>query len=151
LPTKIANDEGFQQLLWTDAKEHRYIEESGTMNVVFVINGVIVTPSEDSDTILRSVVKRSVIDLAKHWGLPVEERRIAVDEIIQALRNGHLDEAFGAGTAATIAPIARIGFRGEIFDLPLANGRGVSARIKTYLDGIKHGDVPDELGWCTAI
>lgn len=147
-PAKLANDEGFHQLIWTDGKEHRYIEESGTMNIVLVIDGVIVTPSEDSDTILRSVVKRSVVDLAKHWGLPVEERRISVEEVIQAIREGRLSDAFGAGTAATIAPIARIGYRGEIFELPPVATRAISTRIKAYLDGIKSGDVADELGWC---
>jgi branched-chain amino acid aminotransferase len=151
LPTKLANDEGFQQLIWTDGKEHRYIEESGTMNVVFVIDGTIITPSEDSDTILRSVVKRSVVDLAKHWGIPVQERRISVEEVVSAIREGRLEDAFGAGTAATIAPIARIGFRGEVFDLPPVSGRLVSNRIKAYLDGIKHGEIPDELHWCVEI
>ena len=147
-PAKLANDEGFHQLIWTDGKEHRYIEESGTMNIVLVIDGVIVTPSEDSDTILRSVVKRSVVDLAKHWGLPVEERRISVEEVVAAIREGRLSDAFGAGTAATIAPIAKIGFRGELFELPPVATRAISTRIKAYLDGIKTGDVADELGWC---
>jgi branched-chain amino acid aminotransferase len=151
LPTKLANDEGFQQLIWTDGKEHQYIEESGTMNVVFVIDGTILTPSEDSDTILRSVVKRSVVDLARHWGIPVQERRISVDEVIRAIREGRLEDAFGTGTAATIAPIARIGYRGETLDLPPVSERIVSKRIKAYLDGIKHGDVPDELNWCIEI
>ena len=151
LPTKLANDEGFQQLIWTDGKEHKYIEESGTMNVVLVIDGTLITPSEDADTILRSVVKRSVVDLAKHWGVPVQERRISVDEVITAIREGRLEDAFGAGTAATIAPIARIGFRGEVFDLPPVADRVISKRIKAYLDGIKHGDVPDALNWCVDI
>lgn len=150
-PAKLAHDEGFHQLIWTDAKQHRYLEESGTMNLVLVIDGVVLTPSEDSDTILRSVVKRSVVDLAKHWGLPVEERRISVEEVVTAIREGRLTDAFGAGTAATIAPIARIGFRGELFDLPPVESRAVSNRIKAYLDGIKSGDVADELGWCVDI
>lgn len=150
-PTKLANDKGFHQLIWTDCKEHKYLEESGTMNLVLVIDGVIVTPSEDSDTILRSVVKRSVVELAKHWGLPVEERRISVEEVILAIREGRLTDAFGAGTAATIAPIAKIGYRGEVFELPAVATRLVSKRIKTYLDDIKSGDCEDELHWCVNI
>ena len=150
-PTKLANDEGFHQLIWTDGKEHKYIEESGTMNLVLVIDGVILTPSEDSDTILRSVVKRSVVDLAKHWGIPVEERRISVEEVVLAIREGRLTDAFGAGTAATIAPIAKIGFRGEVFELPALETRAVSKRIKAYLDGIKTGECADELGWCVEV
>lgn len=150
-PTKLANDEGFHQLIWTDSKEHKYLEESGTMNLVLVIDGVIVSPSEDSDTILRSVVKRSVVELAKHWGMPVEERRISVEEVVQAIREGRLTDAFGAGTAATIAPIAKIGYRGEVFDLPPVAERVVSNKIKAYLDGIKTGDCADELNWCVEI
>ncbi len=150
-PTKLANDEGFHQLIWTDSKEHKYLEESGTMNLVLVIDGVIVSPSEDSDTILRSVVKRSVVELAKYWGMPVEERRISVEEVVHAIREGRLTDAFGAGTAATIAPIAKIGYRGEVFDLPPVAERVVSNKIKAYLDGIKTGDCADELNWCVEI
>jgi len=150
-PTKLANDEGFHQLIWTDSKEHKYLEESGTMNLVLVIDGVIVSPSEDSDTILRSVVKRSVVELAKYWGMPVEERRISVEEVVHAIREGRLTDAFGAGTAATIAPIAKIGYRGEVFDLPPVSERVVSNKIKAYLDGIKTGDCADELNWCVEI
>lgn len=121
------------------------------MNLVLVIDGVILTPSEDSDTILRSVVKRSVVDLAKHWGLPVEERRISVEELVAAIRDGRLQDAFGAGTAATIAPIAEIGLRGERFALPPVETRTLSTRIKAYLDGIKSGAIADELGWCVEV
>ena len=92
-----------------------------------------------------------MVDLAKHWGIPVEERRISVQEVVQAIREGRLTDAFGAGTAATIAPIARIGFRGEVFDLPAVETRAVSKRIKAYLDGIKSGEVADELGWCVEV
>ena len=150
-PTQRAIEQGFQQLIWTDAKSHEYLEESGTMNLMMVIDGVLLTPSEDSDTILRSVVKRSVVELARHWGIPVEERRISVTEVITAIREGRLSEAFGAGTAATIAPIAKIGYRDELFELPAPETRAVSLRIKAYLDGIKSGDCPDELSWCVDV
>jgi branched-chain amino acid aminotransferase len=147
-PTQLAHEQGFDQLIWTDSHQHEYLEESGTMNLVLIIDGVLISPSEDSDTILRSVVKRSVVELAKHWGLPVEERRISVTELVAAIREGRLSDAFGAGTAATIAPIAGIGYRDELFELPALETRSVSRRIKAYLDGIKAGDMKDELGWC---
>ncbi len=147
-PTQLAHEQGFDQLIWTDSHQHEYLEESGTMNLVLIIDGVLISPSEDSDTILRSVVKRSVVELAKHWGLPVEERRISVTELVAAIREGRLSDAFGAGTAATIAPIARIGYQDELFELPALETRTVSRRIKAYLDGIKAGDMKDELGWC---
>lgn len=150
-PTQLAHEQGFDQLIWTDSHQHEYLEESGTMNLVLIIDGVLISPSEDSDTILRSVVKRSVVELARHWGLPVEERRISVTELVSAIREGRLSDAFGAGTAATIAPIARIGYQDELFELPALETRTVSRRIKAYLDGIKAGDMKDELGWCVSV
>lgn len=150
-PAKLAQEQGFHQLIWTDAKEHRYIEESGTMNIVFEIGGKLITPSEDSDTILRGVTKRSVVEIAKSWGVEVEERKVTVDEIIEGLRNGTVTDAFGAGTAATIAHIAKIGFRDEIFELPPVEQRELSNKIKDYLNDLKTGKVEDEFNWCLRV
>jgi branched-chain amino acid aminotransferase len=146
-PAKLAQEQGFHQLIWTDAAEHKYIEESGTMNIVFEIDGKMVTPSEEMDTILRGVTKRSVVEIAKHWGIEVEERKITVDEVVKALREGRVTDAFGAGTAATIAQIAKIGFRDELFELPSIESRTLSNKIKTYLTDLKSGKVEDELNW----
>jgi branched-chain amino acid aminotransferase len=146
-PAKLAQEKGFHQLVWTDAKEHKYIEESGTMNIVFIIDGVLVTPSEDTDTILRGVTKRSVVDIATEWGIPVEERKVSVQEIVDGLRNGKVTDAFGAGTAATIAQISVIGFRDEIFELPSIESRDISNRIMKHLNGIKSGLNEDKHGW----
>lgn len=146
-PAKLAKDQGFDQLIWTDAKEHKYIEESGTMNVVFEIDGKLVTPAEDSDTILRGVTKRSVVEVAKSWGVPVEERQVSVEEVVDALREGRVTDAFGAGTAATIAQIAKIGFRDELFELPDPSTRNLSNKIGNYLKDLKAGKVKDEFGW----
>lgn len=150
-PAKLAQEQGFHQLIWTDAKEHKYIEESGTMNIVFEIGGKLITPSEDSDTILRGVTKRSVVEIAKSWGVEVEERKVTVDEIIEGLRNGTVTDAFGAGTAATIAHIAKIGFRDEIFELPPVEQRELSNKIKDYLNDLKTGKVEDEFNWCLRV
>jgi branched-chain amino acid aminotransferase len=147
-PAKQGQSKGFHRLVWTDGKEHKYIEESGTMNIVFVINDTLITPSEDADTILRGVTKRSVIDIAKAWGIPVEERKVTVEEIVLAAKNGTLQEAFGAGTAATIATIAKIGFRDEIFELPAVDENAISQKIKNYLDNLKSGKIADDFGWC---
>lgn len=146
-PAKLAQEQGFHQLVWTDAKEHKYIEESGTMNIMFEMNGKLVTPAEDMDTILRGVTKRSAVDIAKHWGVEVEERRVTVEEIVEGLRNGTVTDAFGAGTAATIAQIAKIGFRDEMFELPPVEQRGISNKIKNYLNDLKAGKVQDEMNW----
>lgn len=150
-PAKAAQKEGFHQLLWTDGKTHEYIEESGTMNVMFFIDGTLVTPSEDSDTILRGVTKRSVVELVKSWGIPVEERRVTVKEVVEAVREGRCTDAFGAGTAATIAHIAKIGYRDEILELPAVEDRELSNRIKKTLNGIKAGTEPDTFGWCLTV
>ncbi len=150
-PAKQGQLKGFHQLVWTDGKEHKYIEESGTMNIVFVINGILVTPSEESDTILRGVTKRSVVEIAKSWGIPVEERKVTVEEIVIAAKNGSLQEAFGAGTAATIASIAKIGYRDEILELPPVETHTISIKIRTYLDDLKAGKVEDTFGWCLKV
>ncbi len=146
-PAKMGQNEGFHQLIWTDAKEHKFIEESGTMNICFVIDNVLVTPSEETDTILKGTSKRAVIDVAKSWGVAVEERKVSVDEIMEAIKNGKLQEAFGAGTAATIANIATIGYKGELYDLPEINGDLLSIRVKKQLDGIKDGSIEDTNNW----
>ena len=104
----LGKKEGYHQLVWTDASTNTFIEESGTMNIMFQINDILITPDEDHDTILRGITKRSVIEVAKKWGIKVEERMITVQEVIDAVNEGKLQDAFGAGTAATIAPIAMI-------------------------------------------
>jgi branched-chain amino acid aminotransferase len=146
-PAKLGRDKGFHQLLWTDGKTHEYIEESGTMNIVFMIDGVLISPSEDTDTILKGTTKRTVFDLAQHWGVPTEERKVTVVELVAAIREGRIQECFGAGTAATIAQVDVIGFRDEILQLPPIENRTFSAKVKQYIDGVKYGKVNDELSW----
>ena len=146
-PNKLATEQGFRQLIWTDAKEHRYIEESGTMNVFFEIDGTLVTPDTSRDTILKGITRKSVIELAKDMGIKVEERRVEVAEVINALRNGTLTDAFGAGTAATIAHISEIGFREDRFVLPSVGERKVSNGILNRLNDIRLGNVADPYGW----
>lgn len=146
-PAHLGRAHGFHQLIWTDAKTHEYIEESGTMNIVFMIDGVLMSPSEDSDSILKGITKRSVFDLAKHWGISTAETKIKVVEVIQAIKEGRLQECFGAGTAATIAQVAEIGYRDEILTLPPIENREISNKIHQHIDAIKYGKVADELGW----
>lgn len=145
-PAKLAQDQGYHQLLWTDAKSHQYIEESGTMNVMFVINGTLVTPSL-SDSILPGITRDSVLHIARGWGMRVEERKISVKEIVGALEEGSVQEAFGVGTAATIAHMECIGFEGKDYKLPAAGEGSFSTRVYDELDGIKHGIRPDPFGW----
>jgi branched-chain amino acid aminotransferase len=146
LPTKLAQNEGYDQLIWTDAKEHAYIEESGTTNVMFVVNDTLLTPST-RDTILDGVTRHSILDLARAWGMKVEERRVSVAEIIEAAKNGTLQDAFGAGTAATIAHIAEITYQGETYTLPAPENRVFSNKALHTLKEIRYGLSPDEFGW----
>ena len=146
-PALQAQKEGYHQLVWTDAAEHKYIEESGTMNIVFQIGDKLITPDENHDTILRGITKRSVFEIAEKWGVTVEERMITVAEIIEAAENGSLKDAFGAGTAATIAPIAMIGYEGNKYMLPPVEERLLSNKIKKYLGDLKTGRIADEFGW----
>jgi branched-chain amino acid aminotransferase len=117
-PAYQAKKDGFDQLIWTDGQTHKFIEESGTMNIAFVINDTLVT-APVGDTILNGITRDSVITLAKDWGMKVEVRPIAVTELIQEIENNELQEAFGIGTAATIANIEVIGYRDKKYQLDL--------------------------------
>lgn len=150
-PAKLGQEQGYRQLLWTDAKTHSYIEESGTMNVMFVINDVLITPSEDRDTILKGITKRSVIDIAKDWGMKVEERPVTVAEVMEAIEKGTLQDAFGAGTAATIAPIIGIGYNGKDYELAPLESREFSIKVSKYIADYKAGTVEDKFGWMMKI
>ncbi|MEQ8688195.1 MAG: branched-chain amino acid aminotransferase [Imperialibacter sp.] len=137
---------GYDQLLWTNAGTHEYFEESGTMNVFFLIDGVLCT-APAGETILDGVTRDSVITLAKEWGYPVEERKVYVKELKQALLDGKVNEAFGVGTAATIAKISHIGFEDGDLELPGEESRTLSNRLLKTLDDIKYGKVEDTHGW----
>jgi branched-chain amino acid aminotransferase len=146
LPSRRAVEEGFDQLIWTDSKEHAYMEELGAANIMFLIDGKLITPST-RDTILKGVTRDTVITLAKDWGYEVEERRVSVAEILEAAKNGKLTDAFGAGTAATIASIGEIGHQGQVYTLPDPSQREFSKKVLTTLDQIRYGVTPDVHGW----
>ena len=145
-PAMLAAKEGFRQLIWTDAIEHKYIEEAGTMNVIFMINNVLVSPAI-GDTILNGITRKSVLEIAKDWGIEVQERKVEVEEILNALKSGSLTEAFGAGTAATIAPISNISLNGENFLIPQSRNDHFHVRVLNYLSEYKRGEVHDKFNW----
>ena len=145
-PTFLANQEGYKQILWTDDIEHKWIEESGTMNVFFVIDDTVITPALDGN-ILDGVTRNSVITLLRDKGVTVEERLVSVDEIVDAQRVGDLKEAFGAGTAATIAHITDIGYKNEMLHLPAVSEREHSPWVLEMLEGIKRGTKEDKYNW----
>jgi len=145
-PTQLAREKGFDQVLWTDAGENKFIEESGTMNVMFVINGKLITPGL-SDSILDGVTRDSLIQLAKDIGVAVEERRIGTNELISAFRDNTITEAFGAGTAAVVAPVKAINIRGTDFQLPEYSHENLSAKLKQKLEQIRTGRTEDVYSW----
>lgn len=145
-PSKLAQEQGFHQLLWTDAVEHAYIEESGTMNAMFVMDGVLTSP-QTSETILSGVTRDSVLKLASDLNIPIAERRIAVAELQEGLRTGRVTEAFGVGTAATIAPMALIAFEEEQLELRAYSEWKVAPRIAAELDALRRGRIEDRFGW----
>lgn len=145
-PTQLAKKEGYDQVLWTDAKENEFIEESGTMNVMFVINGKLVTPPL-SDSILDGITRESLLDIAINLGIPVQERPIGATELKFAFRNKTITEAFGAGTAAVVAPISLIGIDGTDHHLPAYDEKALMFRLKNELDAIRYGRKEDRFNW----
>ncbi|MGZ4057004.1 MAG: branched-chain amino acid aminotransferase, partial [Bacteroidia bacterium] len=145
-PTKLAQQRGYQQIIWTDARNHRYLEESGTMNLMIVIDDVLITPPV-GDTILAGITRDSVLTLARDWKMKVQERKISIDEVLDAHKRGTLEEAFGTGTAATIAHISTIGFEGKDYVLPPVQSRIFSNRVEQELDNIRKGRTEDKHNW----
>lgn len=145
-PTQLARQEGYDQVIWTDARDNKFIEESGSMNIMFVINDVLVTPSL-SDSILDGITRESLLILANGLGYKTEERPVEVDELAKAFQSGTLKEAFGAGTAAVVAPIQTISINDVDFHLPRYTADSVSSRLKHKLEKIRTGLEEDIHGW----
>ena len=146
-PTQMAREEGFDQVLWTDSKDHKYIDEVGMMNVMFVLNGNLVTP-QLSTAILDGITRDSILTLAKEISsFKVEERKVSIDEIEQAFAKGTLTEAFGTGTAAVVAPIAVININGKDFQIPAAGATSFQQQVKRKLQNIRTGVEPDKYNW----
>ena len=148
-PTKQANAKGFQQLIWTDAKEHKYIEESGTMNIWFRIGDVLVTPAL-SDSILGGITRNSIITLAKDNGIKVEERRILITEVIEAFNSGMLNEVFGTGTAVAVNPINSITFRDDRMVIK-EQADSFALKLKQQLQAIQKGSIVDAYNWTSQV
>ena len=145
-PTILAQKKGYQQVIWTDSKTHQYVEESGTMNLMFVIGNKVITPGLE-DTILAGITRDTVLKLARLWGYDVEERKVSIKEVIEAHENGTLKEAFGTGTAATIAHIQTIGYKDHDYQLPPIEERKFSPKVDDTLRSIRKGKIEDTFGW----
>ena len=145
-PTKKVQNEGFTQIIWTDAISHEYIEECGTMNIMFRVDDKIITPKL-SESILGGITRDSIITIAKQKGIEVEERRISVSEIIKYYKNGRLKEAFGVGTAVTINPIDSITFKNTVINIEELSQDSYATVLKNELLGIQYGKIKDINCW----
>lgn len=147
---EIADKEGYAQVLWLDGLERKYIEEVGSMNVFFKVNGTVITPALNG-SILEGVTRNSVIHMLKHWDIPVEERKISMEELYNYYQNGELEEAFGSGTAAVISPIGELAWNDEHMLINDGITGTVSAKLYQTLTGIQYGTVKDPFDWVVKV
>lgn len=145
-----AHDDGYSQVLWLDGVERKYIEEVGAMNIFFKINGTVVTPMLNG-SILPGVTRDSVINLCKHWGLPVEERRVSVDELVEAAQNGTLEECWGTGTAAVISPVGHLRYENQVMQIKDGGIGEISQKLYDTVTGIQLGEIKDEFNWTVEV
>lgn len=148
-PTKLANEKGFQQIIWTDDATHTKLEEAGTMNVFFRINDTLYT-APTSERILDGVTRKSLIDIAKRDGIQVEERSVLVSELVEASKNGSLKEVFGAGTAAVVNPIAGFSYDDVYYELPKQD-HSIALELKDKLTNIQYKLAEDTFGWTVKV
>ncbi|MFC0771544.1 branched-chain amino acid aminotransferase [Terrimonas alba] len=146
LASSLAKQKGYDQVLWTDAFEHKWLQEVGMMNVFFIIGNVAITPSLEEGTILEGVTRASVMQGLAEMNIPVEERKISIDEVVEAYKAGKIKEVFGTGTAAVIAPIKELNYKGYsmIFD---TDNYKISDSVKRWLTDIREGRIEDKYGW----
>ncbi|MDE3252737.1 MAG: branched-chain amino acid aminotransferase [Bacteroidota bacterium] len=150
LATSLAKKQGYDQVLWTDAFEHKYLQEVGTMNVFFVMGNKIVTPSLEDGTILAGVTRDSAMVVLKEMGREVVETKISIDELIEAHKSGLLTEVFGTGTAATISMIKELRYKDYTMHFDTDNSK-TARELKARLDAIRKGEAPDTHGWLLAV
>lgn len=144
-PTSLALEEGFQQIIWTDASTHEYLEEAGTMNIYFRINDTLIT-TPTSDRILDGITRKSILQLAEHLGIKTEVRPVTIHELISSKENGSLKEIFGAGTAVVVSPIKGFGYQNKRYILnDLANS--YASLLKEQIIDIQRNAIEDPFGW----
>ncbi len=150
LAAEEAHAKGFTQVLWLDACDKKSIEEVGTMNIFFVIGDQIIT-APLGGSILPGITRDSVIQLCRHWGLDVRERKLSIDEVVEAQKDGSLKEAFGSGTAAVISPVGSISYRGQTLTVGDGNTGELSQRLYDEITGIQLGTKPDPFDWVVKV
>ncbi len=141
-----AEEKGFDQVLWLDAQEKKYVEEVGSMNMFFVIDGEVVTPALVG-SILPGITRKSCLHVLRDKGYKVSERRISIDEVVSAARNGKLEEAFGTGTAAVISPVGLIQYKGVDYEINGGKMGKITSMLYDTITGIQYGKIEDPYGW----
>lgn len=144
-PTQLAMEKGYNQVIWTDDNTHEYIEEAGAMNIFIRINDTLIT-APISDRILDGITRKSILEIAKDEGIPIEVRKITVSEVVEAAKKGSLKEMFGAGTAAVVSPISTFGYRDHDYDLP-EMPNGYATLLKKRITDIQYNRGEDKFGW----
>ena len=144
-PAKLAKEEGYDQIMWLDAKEFKYVQEVGTMNIFFVIGDEVITPATEG-TILKGITRMTIIEILKDKGYKVSERRISIDEVMAAADRGDLKEVFGTGTAAVIAVVDEIKYREKVVHLNPDNFI-VAPLAKNTINGLRNRTIADTKGW----
>ncbi len=141
-----AHDGGYSQVLWLDGVERKYIEEVGAMNIFFKIDGKVVTPMLNG-SILPGITRDSVLTICRDWGIPTEERKVSVDELIEAQKTGKLEEVFGSGTAAVISPVGKLRYKDEVMTIGNGEIGQLSQKLYDTVTGIQLGKIEDKFGW----
>jgi branched-chain amino acid aminotransferase len=149
-PVALAQAKGFDQVLWTDANEHQYVEEVGMMNVMFVIDGKVITPSIDRGTVLKGVTRDSAMTILRDMGYVVEERNLSIAEIVDAHKKGLFQEVFGVGTAAVVSYIATLAHSDYTMEFDVSQLK-VAPALKNYLNELRTGQIEDKYGWLVSI
>ncbi|MFZ5943418.1 MAG: branched-chain amino acid aminotransferase [Bacillota bacterium] len=146
LAAEEAKKKGYSQVLWLDGVERKYVEEVGTMNIFFKINGTVVTP-ELNGSILQGITRDSVIKVLKQWNVPVEERKISIGEVMLAAQKGELEEVFGTGTAAVISPVGKMFYGGQEISIDNYDTDSICLKLYDYITSLQYGKEKDDFGW----
>jgi len=150
LPTELAKAKGYDQILWLDAKEHKWCQEAGTMNLFFVIDNVVITPSTDG-AILKGITRNTLLHILRDKGYQVEERPISIHEVVEAYDKGTLEEVFGAGTAAVIANVDKICYQEKVMQLQSVENHKIAHMLKAEVNGIRNMTITDKFGWIVPV
>lgn len=145
-----AHNQDYEQVLWLDGVEQKYIEEVGSMNIFFVIDGEVITP-QLTGSVLPGITRKSALELCKKWGMKVTERRITIQEVAEAYDNGKLDEVFGTGTAAVISPVGHLKWGDKVMTINDNKIGAISQKLYDTMTGIQYGKLPDDMGWIVKI